>query len=134
MQYPPTEFAFAPPNGAARAYGAVIRRTESPRAIEHRLFALITAELQAAAAPDAHFTARITAAHRNRELWQTLALDLAEPGNALPDDLRARLISLAIWVGRETQLVIRHGATMQNLIDVNRSIMQGLRPVGQGDA
>ncbi len=83
--------------------------------------------MQEASAPDTHFAKRIQAAHRNRELWQTLAYDLADDNNALPDDLRAKLISLAIWVTGETSRVIRDGASLQPLIDVNSSIMQGLQ-------
>jgi flagellar biosynthesis activator protein FlaF len=127
MQQPSADTFFAPLNRAAAAYKAIIRRTVGPRDIEHRVFAQITAALQEAASPDAHFTKRIQAAHRNRELWQTLACDLAGDDNALPDDLRAKLISLAIWVTGETSRVIRDGASLQPLIDVNSSIMQGLQ-------
>jgi flagellar protein FlaF len=127
MEQPSAETFFAPLNPAGAAYKAIIRRTDSPRDIEHRVFAQVTAALQEAAAPDVHFTKRIQAAHRNRELWQTLACDLADDDNALPDDLRARLISLAIWVTGETSRVIRDGASVQALIDVNSSIMLGLQ-------
>jgi flagellar protein FlaF len=127
MQQPTAETFFASLNPAGAAYNAIIRRTEGPRDIEHRVFAQVTAALQEAAAPDTHFTKRIQAAHRNRELWQTLACDLADEDNGLPEDLRARLISLAIWVTGETTRVIRTDASMQALIDVNSSIMQGLQ-------
>jgi flagellar protein FlaF len=127
MQQPSAETFFAPLTPAGAAYKAIIRRTEGPRDIEHRVFAQVTAALQEASAPDTHFAKRIQAAHRNRELWQTLAYDLAEDNNALPDDLRAKLISLAIWVTGETSRVIRDGASLQPLIDVNSSIMQGLQ-------
>lgn len=116
------------PNGASSAYGTIIRRTESARDIEYRVFEQVTAAMQEAAQEQAHFVARITAAHRNRDLWQTLAYDLASEGNALPDELRARLISLAIWVSRETEKITRGNGDFGPLITVNRSIMQGLRP------
>jgi flagellar protein FlaF len=120
------------PRSAARAYGAVIRNTENPRAFEHRVFTQLTAALAAADSPDAHFTARIAAAHNNRELWQTLACNLADDSNALPPDLRARLISLAIWVTRETARVLKDRASFEDLIAVNRNIMLGLQPNAQG--
>ena len=127
MQHSSADTFLAPLNPAGAAYKAIIRRTDSPRDIEHRVFAQITAELQEAAAPDTHFTKRIKAAHRNRELWQTLACDLVDDDNALPDELRAKLISLAIWVTGETTRVVRDGAPLQALIDINSSIMQGLQ-------
>jgi flagellar protein FlaF len=120
------------PRSAARAYGAVIRNTESPRAFEHRVFTQITAALAAADSPQAHFTARIAAAHNNRELWQTLACNLADDSNALPPDLRARLISLSIWVTRETARVLQERASFADLIAINRHIMLGLQPRSQG--
>jgi flagellar biosynthesis activator protein FlaF len=127
MQQPSAETFFASLNPAGAAYKAIIRRTESPRDIEHRVFAQVTAALQEASAPGTNFTKRIQATHDNRQLWQTLACDLADDDNALPVDLRARLISLAMWVTGETARVIRNGASLQALIDVNSSIMQGLQ-------
>jgi flagellar biosynthesis activator protein FlaF len=127
MEQPSADSFFAAPNPAGAAYKSIIRRTESPRDIEYRVFAQVTAALHEATAPDSHFTVRIQAAHRNRELWQTLACDLVDDDNALPDDLRAKLISLAIWVTGETSRVIRGGGSLQALIDVNSSIMQGLQ-------
>lgn len=114
------------PGGVALAYGSVIRRTESPRSIEHRVFSEITAALLAAEESEMNFSDRIKAAHRNRELWQTLAYDLADAGNALPEGLRAQLLSIAIWVSRETERVIKENSALENLIEVNRSIMSGL--------
>jgi len=119
------------PDGASSAYGTVIRRTESSREIEYRVFEQVTTALQEAATPEAHFADRIVAVHHNRELWQTLAFDLASPDNALPAALRAQMISLAIWVTRETDRVTRLGAPLESLITVNRSVMQGLRPLRQ---
>jgi flagellar protein FlaF len=127
MQQQSAESFFASLNPAGAAYKAIIRRTESARDIEHRVFVQVTAAMQEAATPDTHFTKRIQAAHDNRQLWQTLACDLADGDNALPAELRAKLISLAIWVVGETTRVIRNGASLQALIDVNSSIMQGLQ-------
>jgi flagellar protein FlaF len=122
------------PNPAAAAYKAIIRQTESPRDIEHRVFAQVTAALQEASVPGAHFTARIRATHRNRELWQTLACDLADEGNALPAELRAQLLGLAIWVTRETTRVQCDQSSLQDLIDVNISVMEGLQTTAPLDA
>ena len=129
MQHPSTEASFAPMSGAAAAYGAVIRYTESTRDIEYRVFETVTAALEAAREPGGSFVQKIKALNDNRNLWQALAYDVADGGNPLPDDLRARLISLAIWVSRETDHAMRPGAQSYDptgMIDVNRSIMRGL--------
>ena len=123
------------PTGAATAYGNIIRETENSREIEYRVFERVTAALDAACEPAVHFAQKIKAAHDNRLLWQTLAADLADDANGLPATLRAHLIGLAIWVGREADRVPTSGAALRNMADINRTIMQGLRPSGrQSDA
>jgi len=119
------------PTNAAAAYGNIIRETESSRDIEYRVFERVTAALEAADEPAAHFTQKIKAAHDNRLLWQTLAADLADDGNALPATLRAHLIGLAIWVGREAERVPGSAAALRNMATINHTIMQGLRPSGR---
>jgi flagellar protein FlaF len=126
MQTADTELAVASPRNAASAYGRVMRKTESPRNIEYQVFAQATAAMQDAVAPNAPFTARIAATHRNRELWDTLACLLACEENSLPERLRAQLISLALWVTRETRHVMRDNLPLTDLIEVNRTVMQGL--------
>ncbi|MBV9829011.1 MAG: flagellar biosynthesis regulator FlaF [Alphaproteobacteria bacterium] len=125
---------FVRPNGAASAYGTIIRTTESPREIECRVFEQVTAALEAACDPEVHFAQKIKAMHDNRLLWQTLAADLADDGNELPGNVRAHLISLAIWVGRETDRVQSSDASPRGLVDINHIIMQGLRPGRRIDA
>ena len=50
--------------------------------------------------------------------------------NALTHDVRAKIISLSLWVARYSKEVTRSGAPLDPLIEVNRTIMQGLRPAG----
>ncbi|WP_410219197.1 flagellar biosynthesis regulator FlaF [Paracoccus sp. (in: a-proteobacteria)] len=74
----------------------------------------------------------IQAVHKNTELWSLLAFDLAEPGNALPSQVKAGLISLAGFAVRHGQAVMAGNATTDPLIDINLSVMRGLR--GEGAA
>ncbi|MDP5308778.1 flagellar biosynthesis regulator FlaF [Paracoccus spongiarum] len=69
----------------------------------------------------------ITAVHRNNELWTLLATDLADPGNSLPDQTKAGLISLASFAIRHGHAVLSGEATTDALIDINMAIMKGLR-------
>jgi flagellar biosynthesis activator protein FlaF len=61
-------------------------------------------------------------------LWSILIEDLAHPDNGLPEELRARLISIGIWVLRRAE-EIRLGASQdfQGLIEVSESVCGGLR-------
>nr|WP_162623816.1 flagellar biosynthesis regulator FlaF [Paracoccus saliphilus] len=74
----------------------------------------------------------IQAVYKNTELWTLLAADLADPGNALPDETKAGLISLAGFAIRHGQAVMAGRVGTDPLIDINLSVMRGLR--GEGGA
>lgn len=63
-----------------------------------------------------------------RRLWGIFIEDLAKSDNALPEKLRADLVSIGLWVMRETE-EIRQGRSKNftALIDVSRTISEGLR-------
>ena len=110
-----------------QAYQQAASRAESPRDSEYRLFAQVTLALMEAAKTDPGDIAhRIDALDWNRSVWAVLLSDCSNPDNRLPVQLRASIISLAIWVGKHTSAVIRKREDIQPLIDVNRLIMQGL--------
>ena len=70
--------------------------------------------------------ARVKALHRNLQLWIALSADLLDDANKLPEQVRASLLSLSIWVEKHTKSVLAGSATVDALIDVNRSIIAGL--------
>ena len=54
--------------------------------------------------------------------------DLNNPENALPDQLRAGLISIGIWVNREIDRINSGAATdLTPLIEINEIIRDGLK-------
>jgi flagellar protein FlaF len=127
MLFTNSEPSLGGPIGPALAYGKIIRSTESARRIEYRVFEDATAALADAGLPDVPFTTRIAAVHRNRELWLALTCDVADEDNALPDALRASIISIGIFVFRESNRVIRESGLLDDLIEINRMVMRGLR-------
>ena len=62
-----------------------------------------------------------------RRLWSIFIDDLGSRGNDLPEDLRAQLISIGIWIIKETER-LRTGATksFDDLIEINAIIRDGL--------
>jgi flagellar protein FlaF len=62
-----------------------------------------------------------------RRLWTIFLDDLASNGNDLPEALRAQLISIGIWVFKETER-LRVGAadSFGDLIEINTIIRDGL--------
>ena len=112
-----------------QAYQNAAKKTEGPRQTEYRAFAVATRGLiDAAGRPETEVGRRAEALAANRRLWSLLASDCAADGNALPQGLRAQIISLSIFVDRHSSAVMRSGATLDVLIDINRTIMQGLAP------
>lgn len=62
-----------------------------------------------------------------RRLWTIFIADLTDRENGLPDNLRASLISIGIWVKREADLIDRGAsANFDGLIDINQLIADGL--------
>jgi flagellar protein FlaF len=108
------------------AYHRARAIAERPRASERRLLTEITAAMRAAEAAGARGPALAPCLHRNREAWATLSAACAAGGNALPDTLRAGVISLAIFVDRHTSAVIAGKASIEALVEINLSVIDGL--------
>lgn len=109
-----------------QAYQRTQRTVEAPRDAEYRLFGQVTRALIDAQGLPRTDRRVIEALDWNRRMWATFAADCASTDNQLPDALRAQIISLSLWVTSYASKVMRSGAAMDPLIDVNRSVMQGL--------
>jgi flagellar biosynthesis activator protein FlaF len=111
-------------------YKATQASTENPRQTEYRLFAEVTKALmavrEASTAKGLKSQDFYKAIDWNRRLWLTLQMDLASNENRFPDSLKANIISIAIWVDKHSRIVLRGESTLEPLISVNRSIMEGL--------
>lgn len=118
-----------------QAYQNAARKTETPRQTEYRAFATATRGLiDASSLPETEVGRRAEALSQNRRLWSLLAADCSAEGNSLPQGLRAQIISLSIFVDRHSSAIMRQGASFDVLIDINRSIMQGLQPAALAPA
>lgn len=60
-------------------------------------------------------------------LWRIFLTDLADNGNALPLELRKQLIAIGSVVLQEAEYKVGHKADFDFLIEINESIMEGLR-------
>lgn len=110
-----------------QAYQRAATQADSPRELEYRAFGQVTAALVKCQDEGASNKATLLEAlSANRRLWNMLSADCALPENKLPTGLRASIISLAIWVGKYTSEILRDGAEIGPLIEINRSMMEGL--------
>ena len=115
-------------NLAQKAYATAETPIRTPRSIEYEAFARITHRLNAAAGKGRQAFAQLAEAiHANRQLWTMLATDVADTGNGLPQDLRARIFYLAEFTNHHSHLVLSGEADPAPLIEINTAIMRGLR-------
>ena len=110
-----------------KAYHDTQLLSEDPRATEYRLIGRITGALIDAKNAKAKGTPLVEAVDWNRRLWRTLATDCLDDRNRLPQDVRAKIVSLSLWVTKYSKQVTRKGADIDPLIEINRTIMEGLK-------
>ena len=112
--------AYAPSNTAIR----------TAQSTEYEALARVTRQLKAKSGQSGGYIALVQALHENRRLWSLLAVNVADPENALPDDLRARLVYLAEFTNHATSKVLAREMPVDALIDINLAVMAGLRAQG----
>lgn len=97
-------------------------RAEERRAFDHAILLLRQAEEDG---PNSRSAAE--ALFFLQRLWNILLDDLAGEGNDLPDQLKASLISIGIWIMKEiTAIRLGRVTSFAGLIDINTIIRNGL--------
>lgn len=113
---------------ATKAYAGGTAAARTPRAIEYEVFGRVTRRIKSASEGAQSGLAPLAEAlHENLKLWTVIAADIAEPGNGLPDALKARLFYLWEFTRTHTRKVLAGTADAAVLIDINMSVMRGLR-------
>jgi flagellar protein FlaF len=110
-----------------QAYQTTQRITEDSRTTEYRLFGQVTGALIDVQKAGQNGSPLVEAIDWNKRLWRTLAADCMDERNQLPQDVRAKIVSLSLWIAKYSRQVTRNGASLDPLIEVNRTIMQGLK-------
>lgn len=63
-----------------------------------------------------------------RRLWSIFMDDLANPENELPEELRAGLISIGIWIVKEIEFIRSGKSTdLTGMIEISEIIRDGLK-------
>ena len=109
-------------------YRATQNSTENPRQTEYRLFADVTKALISIKDNNSKYKGPdfFKTLDWNRRLWLALQSDLANEENRFPEELKANLISISLWVDKQTRAVMKGEAEVDTLISINRTIMEGL--------
>lgn len=113
---------------AQKGYSAATRSIRTPRSIEYQVLAGITHRIREAAVKNGKgFVELVEALTDNRRLWAIFAADVAEEGNNLPDELKARIFYLSEFTFQHTSKVLARKEDVRPLLDINTAILRGLR-------
>jgi flagellar protein FlaF len=111
------------------AYNEVIEESrQTMRARERQAMDRVIAMLRSAQETSPQSRERVEALFYLRRLWMIFLNDLNDPNNELPDQLRAGIISIGIWMNKEIDRV--RGGTANDLtpmIEINALIRDGLK-------
>ena len=111
---------------AQRAYSPVNSPTKTTRSIEYEVIARISHRLKAAV-KSKNYNALAEALYENNKLWTALAIDVANPENLLPEELRARIFYLADFTRQHTSKVLMKQDTAVPLLEINAAVLKGLK-------
>ncbi len=113
---------------ARTAYASPAAPTRTARSLEYDAFARVTHRLKSAiAVGHGGFTTLVHALHDNRSLWTTLAADVADADNGLPQALRAQIFYLSEFTRQHSGKVLTGTAKADILVEINTALMRGLR-------
>jgi flagellar biosynthesis activator protein FlaF len=111
------------------AYNEVIEDSrQTMRARERQAMDRVIVMLRTAQEKGPGSRERVEALFYLRRLWMIFLDDLNDPNNELPEQLRAGIISIGIWMMKEIDRV-RGGATndLTPMIEINALIRDGLK-------
>jgi flagellar biosynthesis activator protein FlaF len=111
------------------AYNEVIEDSrQTMRARERQAMDRVIAMLRTAHEKGPGSRERVEALFYLRRLWMIFLNDLNDANNELPEQLRAGIISIGIWMMKEIDRV-RDGATddLSPMIEINALIRDGLK-------
>lgn len=115
---------------AQRAYAPTVAPTRTARSAEYEVIARISHRMKKAIKTN-DFLALAEALYENNKLWTALAIDVADDDNLLPEELRARIFSLADFTRLHTQKVLRKKESAIPLLEINAIILGGLKQEGE---
>jgi flagellar protein FlaF len=111
------------------AYAQQQKRNLSPREVEAMAFTKAAVLLEEAKQKVNSIEEFSKALRFNHLLWTIIQADLTEPENQLPNEIKANVMSLSIFVDKQTTKAMRSSnpADLDVLININRNLAAGLR-------
>ncbi|MCB1332068.1 MAG: flagellar biosynthesis regulator FlaF [Roseivivax sp.] len=125
-----TQAAFSQASAAYGAGGRDASVVRCSKSVEYDVISRVTHHLaDASRTRKSNFPKLARCLHENRRLWTALAADVLDADNALPPELRARIVYLSQFVQHHSALVLSGKAKIKPLLDINLAILRGLKGV-----
>lgn len=117
------------------AYSDAQKSSMSPREIEAMALTKAAFLLEEAKKDVDNYQAFSQALRFNHLLWTIIQTDITDKANNLPPELKANIMSLSIFVDKQTAKALAEGVggLLDVLVNINRNLAEGLR-VTQPDA
>lgn len=111
------------------SYGELVDESpEEMRARERQAMDQVIAMLRRAAEDGLGSRSMVQALYDLHRLWSIFLEDLSGPDNGLPDNVKAGLVSIGIWVTKEIERVRTGGCRdIAPLIEINEIVRDGLK-------
>jgi flagellar protein FlaF len=111
------------------AYQQQQKRNLTPREVEAMAFTKAALLLEEAKGKSKNVDEYAKALRFNHLLWTIIQADLTDPANQLPDEIKANVMSLSIFVDKQTTKALRSTdpKELDILITINRNLAAGLR-------
>ena len=118
------------------AYAQQQKRNLTPREVEAMAFTKAALMLEDAKKSINNIEEYSKALRFNHLLWTIIQADLTEPDNNLPNEIKANVMSLSIFVDKQTTKALRssNAGDLDVLININRNLAAGLRTTPQTGA
>lgn len=116
------------------SYQTAARASLRGRDLEAAVLARCNRELEAGIAGDAAMLD--SGIERTRMFWSIVQASLIEPENTMSDTLKANLMSLSIFIDRQTEISLRAGkeSAVRAVINIHKQIIAGLGEGGVASA
>lgn len=117
------------PKHEVGAYQRAQKSKMSPREVEAMAFMKAASLLEEAKGNRQSIDEFSKALRFNHLLWTIIQADITEPENELPPEIKANVMSLSIFVDKQTNKALRttEPADLDILININRNLAAGLR-------
>lgn len=118
------------------AYQQQQKQSLSPREVEAMAFTKAALLLEDAKKVIGDVDEFSRALRFNHLLWTIMQADITEEANQLPPEIKANVMSLSIFVDKQTTKALRSadGTDLDVLININRNLAAGLRTDPQDQA